>query len=211
MRARLSVSFPFLLLISIHRRFHSVMQDPIRREPCHCPVIQCNGEIFSLKTILDTWILEPDPCNTSGAYRTYICPAKGQPTTLMDVRIQYRFHMVCSAMGVDVRLPFELQYAADDGSWFSCLLDDQFTFLARMTHVFVTRASMAKDPDNTDVILCNQQVYLRFSVQEVAMPGDFIQYHVRLHGSRRNGHEVKTRVVINDRHITFFPGIQFVE
>jgi hypothetical protein len=167
--------------------------------------------VFSLKTILDAWIADPDPYNTQGAYRTYVCPSTGQPTTLVDVRIQYAFHMIVRAMGVEIRLPIELQYAADDDTWVTCLLDDQLNFLARMTQVFTERVTLAKFPDDTDLILCNQKVYLRFSVQEVCMPGDFMQYNVQLKGTRRNGDKVKMRVVVNDRQNSLVAGFQFVE
>ena len=114
-------------------------------------------------------------------------------------------------MGVEIKLPFELQYAADNDTWASCLLDDQFNFLARMTQVFTARASMASFPDDMEIILCNQKVFLRLSVVEVRMPGDILQYNVKLHGTRRNGDQVKMRVIVNDRHNSFIPGIQFVE
>jgi hypothetical protein len=108
---------------------------------------------------------------------------------------------------VDTRFPLELQYMGDDGRWSSCLLDDQLMFTARLTQVFATRVFMVSSPDNMDIILCNQKLFLRFSVK---VDDENAAVHlVRMHGSRRDGKEVKVRVVANDHQNAFFSGLKF--
>ena len=106
---------------------------------------------------------------------------------------------------MDTKFPLELQYMADDGGWSSCLLDDQLTFSARITQVFATRARLVSSPDDADIIICNQKVYIRFSM--TTQDGGF--YRVRMHGSKRGGNEVKMRVIANDQQNAIIAGLRF--
>ena len=170
--------------------------------------MQRNGHVFSLQTIIDAWIMDADYVGIPGAYRTYTCPSTGHPTTLVDARMQLTFQAMCRCMGVDTKFPLELQHERFDGRWSSCQIDDQLMFTARLAQVFATRVFMVGSTDNADIMLCNQELYLRFSV---TVDEENAAVHlVRMHGSKRDGKEVvKVRVVSNDQQNAFFSGLKF--
>ena len=99
-----------------------------------CPVLQSNGYIVSLKTVLSQWF-QAVAAEDGYIHRTYICPVMQTPTTLASTAIQDKIRMIALHAGVDTTTPLVFSYQSEPGRQTEFNFQDQLNITARICAV----------------------------------------------------------------------------
>jgi hypothetical protein len=107
--------------------------DPKTCDMIVCPVLQSNGHIVSLESVVSAWFAVASP-EDGYIFRTYICPVMQQPTTLASIATQDRIRHIAQHAGIDTDSPLTFSYQVD-GEWVDFLFQDQLNILAKLCTV----------------------------------------------------------------------------
>ena len=162
--------------------------DPITKQNLICPVIQNNGVIRSLSSIIDIWLKETD-MGQSHAFRMYQCPVLKSFTMLAPVQIVETFNSLAVSIGVDVNLPVHFSFKKDDGSWDKFPFHEQLELIARLCAVYNQRKNENKPPEQRNVTI--EEVSFMILMRPIAHGGG---HRLECYGVKNKG---GSRVDIN--------------
>jgi hypothetical protein len=96
-----------------------------------CPVLQSNGLIVPLKTVLSQWF-NSVAADDGYIHRTYVCPVMQTPTTLASIVTQERIRHIAQHAGIDTRMPLVFSYRTESGQTTEFDFQDQLNITARI-------------------------------------------------------------------------------
>ena len=104
--------------------------DPNTNTAMVCPVLQGNGLIVPLKSVISKWF-ETAGYDDGYTFRTYICPLMQHPTTLASLATQDRIRHIAKHAGMSIESPLVFSYMSDAG-WSEFPFHDQLNIIAKM-------------------------------------------------------------------------------
>jgi hypothetical protein len=104
--------------------------DPNTSTAIACPVLQGNGHIVPLKSVISKWFAAAGP-EDGYIFRTYICPIMQQPTTLASLATQDRIRHIAKHAGINIDPPLIFSYMSDN-EWTEFPFHDQLNIIAKM-------------------------------------------------------------------------------
>ena len=114
-----------------------------------CPVLQSNGQIVPLKSILTKWFASAGP-DDGYVFRTYICPVMQQPTTLASLATQDRIRHIAQHAGINTNPPIIFSYMSENG-WVEFPFHDQLNITSKICAVQSMQIA-----DCVEMIIVNQ-------------------------------------------------------
>ena len=104
--------------------------DPATSAAVECPVLQSNGQIVPLKSVLTRWFASAGP-EDGYVFRTYICPLMQQPTTLASLATQDRIRHIAQHAGINITPPLVFSYMSESG-WIDFPFHDQLNITSKI-------------------------------------------------------------------------------
>jgi hypothetical protein len=104
--------------------------DPNTNTTIVCPVLQSNGHIVPLKSVITKWFATAGP-DDGYIFRTYICPIMQHPTTLASLATQDRIRHIAKHTGINTDSPLIFSYMSD-GEWNEFPFHDQLNIIAKI-------------------------------------------------------------------------------
>ena len=123
--------------------------DPVEGVQHRCPVIQNNGVIRSLQSLIEIWTNESD-MGQGDAFRMFMCPVTRKLSTIAPFPIVNTVMKLASAAAVDVTSPIVFMYK-EDLSWIEFSFREQLELIARLCGVYRDRKDASKPPEQWNV------------------------------------------------------------
>lgn len=105
--------------------------DPVTRTAMLCPVLQSNGHLVPLKTVIDQWLAAASP-HDGYMHRTYICPIMQVHTNLASVATQERIRQIAQHAGIDTAMPLAFGYQSETGEYTEFEFYDQLGIISKI-------------------------------------------------------------------------------
>ena len=121
--------------------------DPGTGVQLRCPVIQNNGVVRSLGSVIDIWAKASD-MGQSHAFRMFSCPITrsfvllSSPSPIVDTVMK-----LAGAAGVDKTSPIVFKYKGVDGVWAEFPFDEQLELIARLCSVYKDHKNPMRPPE----------------------------------------------------------------
>ena len=178
--------------------------DPVTKKQLTCPVIQNNGVIRSLGSIIDIWLKEAD-MGQCHAFRMYQCPVLKSFTMIAPVQIVETFNSLAASIGVDVDLPFHFSFKKDDGSWGRFPFHEQLELIARLCAVYNQRKNDSKPPEQRNVNI--EEISFMIVMRPIAYGSG---HRLECYGvMNKGGSKVDINVVFAEDWVSPFVGMDF--
>ena len=97
-----------------------------------CPVLQSNGQIVPLKSVIARWFSTVTP-DDGHLHRTYVCPIMRTPTTLASMATQDRVRSIAQLAGIDTTPPLVFGYKSESGLHIDFQFQDQLNIISRIS------------------------------------------------------------------------------
>jgi len=150
--------------------------DNATQSAMECPVLQSNGYIVPLKTVISQWFSTVAP-DDGTIHRTYICPLTRTPTTLASIATQYRIREIAYHTGIDVTLPLVFNYLSENGHVVEFSFQDQLSITAKLCTIQTMQMSECVER----IIVQNNTVALEINATVVSVrpptPNLFFSLH----------------------------------
>jgi len=105
--------------------------DPVTLTAMICPVLQSNGHIVPLSTIIDQWLATASP-HDGYMHRTYVCPIMQVHTNLASVATQERIRQIAQHAGIDTAIPLAFGYQSEIGKYTEFEFHDQLGIISKI-------------------------------------------------------------------------------
>jgi hypothetical protein len=105
--------------------------DPSTQTAVACPVLQSNGQMVPLKTVITQWAAASSP-HDGYMHRTYVCPVMLIQTTLASTSIQERMRHIAQHTGIDIALPLVFTYQSETGQETEFRFEDQLGIISKI-------------------------------------------------------------------------------
>ncbi len=124
--------------------------DPITNEKLRCPIIQNNGVVRSLSSIVNIWLNEID-LGQSNAFRMYQCPVLKSFSMIAPFQIVETFMSLAASVGVEIDLPVKFSFKQDDDSWKEFPFHEQLELIARLCTIYGQRKNSGRPPEQRNM------------------------------------------------------------
>ena len=105
--------------------------DAITQTTMACPVLQSNGQLVPLKTVITQWAAASSP-HDGYMYRTYVCPVMLLQTTLASAATQERIRSIARSAGIDTTPPLVFSYHSDTNQETVFEFEDQLAIITKI-------------------------------------------------------------------------------
>ena len=178
--------------------------DPVEGVQHRCPVIQNNGVIRSLQSLVEIWAKEFD-MGQSNPFRMFTCPVTRKFSTISPFPIVDTVMKLARAAAVDVSSPIVFMYKAGL-SWIEFSFHEQLELIARLCGVYRDRKDASKPPEQRNVSMIDGKSVL--VVMRAVAHGEKIRL-VCLGVENDSQKQVEIKVDFDSAWDDPFPGMDF--
>ena len=115
-----------------------------------CPLMQNNGVVQSLSTVIGVWAQEPD-MGQFHAFRMFTCPVTKSFSMISPFPILDTFMKLAGSAGIDTTSPIVFSYRVAGGAWVEFTFHEQLELIARLCNVYRDRANADRQPEQRNV------------------------------------------------------------